>query len=80
MQNGLVHQAGDIAVLAEQFTLLHKDRSLLSRLRSAGLAMRSSITWDAAGERLLEVYKRTVADFAFTTAATTFTALAVDAG
>jgi len=80
MQNGLVHHAGDIAMLAEQFALLHKDRSLLSRLRSAALAMRSSITWDAAGVRLLEVYNRTVADFALTMPATDVISVAVDVG
>jgi len=40
---------------------LHADRSLLDRLRRTSLAGVAALTWDAAGVRLLEVYRETLA-------------------
>jgi glycosyltransferase involved in cell wall biosynthesis len=61
MKNSLVHQVGDVAALTEHITLLHNDRALLQRLRTAGLETVPEVTWDAAGKKLMEVYHETVA-------------------
>jgi glycosyltransferase involved in cell wall biosynthesis len=61
MQNSLIHRAGDVKALTEHITLLNEDRTLLQRLRSAGLSNRNSLTWDAAGTKLLEAYRETIA-------------------
>jgi glycosyltransferase involved in cell wall biosynthesis len=60
MQNALVHQVGDTKSLEEHITLLHNDRLLLQKLRSAGLALVPEITWNAAGRKLLGVYRDVV--------------------
>lgn len=60
MTDALVHPAGDVATLREHIDLLHTDRSLLKRLRGSSLCGREAITWDAAGRRLLEVYRETI--------------------
>jgi glycosyltransferase involved in cell wall biosynthesis len=61
MGNGLVHHVGDVNTLAQQITMLHQDRDLLGKLRSAGLNMCPGITWKAAGEKLLQVYRSVIA-------------------
>jgi glycosyltransferase involved in cell wall biosynthesis len=61
MENALVHSVADVAALTQHFTMLHEDRALLQRLRAASLATISELTWDAAGVRLLEVYRETIA-------------------
>lgn len=60
MENSLVHSVGDVAALTKHITLLNDNRSLLQQLRTAGLKKVSEITWSAAGERLLEVYRETI--------------------
>jgi len=60
MQNALVHRMGDVAALAEHVSLLDRDRVLLQDLRTAGLKLRDSLTWNAAGVKLLEVYRETI--------------------
>jgi len=61
MENALVHSVGDVAALTQHFTMLQEDRALLERLRAASLATISELTWDAAGVKLLEVYRETIA-------------------
>jgi glycosyltransferase involved in cell wall biosynthesis len=61
MENALVQSVGDVKVLAEQITMLHENRSLLNRLRDESLRTVDQITWQAAGVRLLEVYREVVA-------------------
>ena len=56
--NALVHPVGDVAALTRQITLLHQDRDLLARLRSASIKAVPEITWTAAGVKLLEAYHR----------------------
>lgn len=56
METGLVHAAGDVETLAAHIGLLHRDRALLQRLRRNSLASAHTITWKAAGRRLLGVY------------------------
>jgi glycosyltransferase involved in cell wall biosynthesis len=58
MQDALVHAVGDVATLCEHFTILHRDRDLLKRLREESLKSIHNLTWDAAGHRLLEIYSR----------------------
>jgi len=60
MDNALVHRVGDVEALARHITLLSRDRMLLQRLRTAGLKERNSLTWGAAGVRLLEAYRETI--------------------
>ena len=57
MENSLVHQVGDVITLAKHITLLHQDRALLARLRTAGLRGAPEITWTATGQKLLRVYQ-----------------------
>jgi len=59
-ENALVHQAGDVDALTQHITMLHEDRRLLARLRSASLQTVHEITWTAAGRKLLDVYKETI--------------------
>jgi glycosyltransferase involved in cell wall biosynthesis len=61
MRSGLVHQARDVGTLAHHMTLLYEDRALLEKLRAASLEMIPEITWTAAGEQLLKVYRETLA-------------------
>jgi glycosyltransferase involved in cell wall biosynthesis len=61
MENALVHQVGDISALAQHITTLHEDRAHLERLRASSVASISEITWTAAGARLLDVYRETIA-------------------
>ncbi|MGA9132771.1 MAG: hypothetical protein WB384_12255, partial [Candidatus Sulfotelmatobacter sp.] len=60
MQNSLAHRVGDVEALTRHITLLDQDRTLLHKLRSAGLPLRNGLTWNAAGIRLLEVYRETI--------------------
>ena len=55
--NALVHPVGDVAALENHITMLWKDRSLLARLRARGLETAPHVTWNAAGRRLLDVYR-----------------------
>jgi glycosyltransferase involved in cell wall biosynthesis len=57
MENSLVHRVGDVETIAQHITLLHQDRALLERLRTAGLRSVPQITWSAAGEQLFKVYQ-----------------------
>lgn len=64
MENALVHRAGDVASLMQHITMVHEDRDLLQKLRAAGLGIVPEITWTAAGEKLLDVYRETIAAYA----------------
>lgn len=59
--DALIHQAGDVAALTAHIARLDGDRALLARLREASLAGRDGLSWDAAGRRLLEVYREALA-------------------
>jgi glycosyltransferase involved in cell wall biosynthesis len=72
MDNAMVHSIGDVVALTNHITMLYENRELLSRLRAACLRDAPSVTWSAAGERLLQVYrevlqerKKTVAQLEF---------------
>jgi glycosyltransferase involved in cell wall biosynthesis len=61
MVDALVHRAGDIEALAGHIAMLQESRALLERLRTASLTIVPEITWTAAGEKLLDVYRETIA-------------------
>ena len=61
METGLIHRVGDVAALTQHITMLHEDRTLLQRLRDAGLEAAPRVTWTAAGRILLEAYRETIA-------------------
>lgn len=63
MKTGLMHKIGDVEALTQHITMLHEDRTLLERLRAASLKACTEITWTAAGVRLLEAYRETIADY-----------------
>ena len=60
-ENALVHRPGDVTTLARHMSQLHEDRALLERLRVASLSTVNELTWDTAGERLLQVYRDAIA-------------------
>jgi glycosyltransferase involved in cell wall biosynthesis len=61
MKTGLMHRIGDVETLTQQITMLHQDRVLLERLRTAGLKAAPGVTWSAAGRVLLDAYRETIA-------------------
>jgi glycosyltransferase involved in cell wall biosynthesis len=61
MKTGLMHRIGDVSTLAQHITMLHEDRALLEKLRVGALQAAPQVTWAAAGVRLLEVYRETIA-------------------
>lgn len=63
MENALIHRVGDVRALTEHITLLHKNRTLLQKLRAVSLREVPEITWGAAGVRLLQVYRETIAAY-----------------
>jgi glycosyltransferase involved in cell wall biosynthesis len=58
MENALVHRIGDVETLTSHITMLHENRDLLAKLRAACLRDAGSLTWSAAGVRLLEAYSQ----------------------
>ena len=63
MENALVHGVGDVSALTQHINLLQEDRKLLQRLRATSLSRVPEITWNAAGVKLLDVYRETIADY-----------------
>jgi glycosyltransferase involved in cell wall biosynthesis len=63
MKTGLMHRVGDVESLTQHITMLHEDRALLERFRAASLKASSGYTWTAAGVRLLDAYRETIAGY-----------------
>jgi glycosyltransferase involved in cell wall biosynthesis len=63
MKTGLMHRVGDVEALTQHITMLHEDRALLERLRTAGLKAAPGVTWTAAGRVLLDAYRETIAAY-----------------
>lgn len=57
MKSGLVHRAGDVAMLRDHLDLLVHDVALRQRLRQAVVESLPGLTWAAAARRLAEVYQ-----------------------
>lgn len=64
MDNALVHPIGDIEALRGHFTLLHQNREQLARMRARCLEVAPMLTWEAAGVRLLEIYREVICEHA----------------
>src|SRR5215471_1953574 len=60
MRNALVHPVADVRTLTDQISMLDEDRGLLARLRGEAILSSRSLTWDAAGERLLAAYRKAI--------------------
>jgi D-inositol-3-phosphate glycosyltransferase len=60
LEDGLVHEPGDVETLTRHLRLVDEDRALLSRLRRNGIETAAGLTWTAAGRNLLENYRRAV--------------------
>ena len=63
MKTGLMHRVGDVDALTQHITMLHQDRALLEKLRTASLEAASGVTWAAAGRVLLDAYRETIAAY-----------------
>jgi glycosyltransferase involved in cell wall biosynthesis len=61
LEDGLVHEAGDVRTLAEHLRLLDGDRELLERLRAATLARRAELTWEQGARELESLYRELLA-------------------
>lgn len=66
-ENAFVHPVGDVPALTRHLNLLNEDRALLRRMRAASLATLNEITWDAAGVRLVQLYRDAISRKAQTT-------------
>jgi len=64
MKDALVHRVGDVSALTQHINRLQEDRKLLQRLRATSLCHVPEITWTAAGVKLLDVYRETIAAYA----------------
>jgi glycosyltransferase involved in cell wall biosynthesis len=59
-REGLIHEDRDVGVLAEHIARLHRDPVGRAQLRAAGIAAAPSLTWNAAGVRMLEIFRLAV--------------------
>jgi len=57
-ENALVHRVGDVAALTQHLTMLQQNRELLLGLRAGCLRAAPRHNWNAAGTKLLELYRR----------------------
>ena len=61
MKTGLMHKVGDVEAMTQHITMLHQDRAFLEKLRAAALQASPEFTWMAAGRKLLDAYRETLA-------------------
>jgi glycosyltransferase involved in cell wall biosynthesis len=57
LDQGLIHEPGDVAALTEHLRLVDGDRQLLRKLQGSALANSAGLTWAAAGKRLVAAYR-----------------------
>jgi glycosyltransferase involved in cell wall biosynthesis len=57
LEDGLVHDAGDVGAISEHLRMLDRDRALLGRLREATLQTARTLTWRDATRRLIAIYE-----------------------
>jgi glycosyltransferase involved in cell wall biosynthesis len=62
MKNALIHRIGDVETLTQHITCVHQNRSLLRKLRAAGLRTAPTITWSEAAKTLLGIYRQVVSE------------------
>lgn len=60
LENGMLHHSGDVEALAAHIDAVDGDRDLLARLRAESLKDLGSLSWNAAGRRLKEVYSEAI--------------------
>ena len=63
LEEGLVHERGDVAALTEHLRMIDHDRELLHRLRAQALANATGLTWARAAERLAAAYAEGLARY-----------------
>jgi len=63
-ENALIHSAGDVQTLARHMSMLHERRELLVELRKSSLRTTPELDWEAAGNRLMSVYREVAGRFA----------------
>jgi glycosyltransferase involved in cell wall biosynthesis len=61
LEDGLVHEVGDVAALTEHLRLVASDRELLARLRARTLARRDELTWEQGARDLEGLYRELLA-------------------
>jgi glycosyltransferase involved in cell wall biosynthesis len=61
-RHGFVHRVGDVAQLASQLQALASNRTLLQSMRSASIAELDGLTWSAAAETQLVLYRKAIGD------------------
>ena len=61
LEDGLVHEAGDVAALTAHLRLVAGDRELLARLRARTLARRNELTWEQGARDLEGLYRELLA-------------------
>jgi len=66
LETGLMHRAGDVEALTRHISMLHEDRGLLERLRTASLSLAPKMTWSGAGVKLLDVYHEAIESYSQT--------------
>lgn len=57
MEQGLVHEAGDLPTLVEHLRLVDGDRELLTRLRRNAVASRPNLTWEYSAREIAGLYR-----------------------
>jgi len=60
LENGLIHQTGDVHTLTSHLDLLNEDRPFLAKLRKQSVDEIESLTWGAASIHLKKVYLEAV--------------------
>jgi glycosyltransferase involved in cell wall biosynthesis len=61
MEQGLVHEAGDVSTLVEHLRLVDADRELLTRLRRNAVASRPNLTWEYSAREIASLYREVIA-------------------
>jgi glycosyltransferase involved in cell wall biosynthesis len=61
MENAMVHHVGDVKSLTQHITMLYQNGEFLESLRVGGLRTAPEVTWNAAGVKLLQVYRDVIA-------------------
>jgi glycosyltransferase involved in cell wall biosynthesis len=56
MRHGLIHPAGDVAMLTSHLQVLAEDEDVRRRLRTGARAHRDALTWESAARLLEDVY------------------------
>lgn len=59
--NGFIFEWGDMDALTRQVRFLAQDRSLVRRMGAASRARAARFTWQAAGDRYLDMFKQIIA-------------------